>query len=266
MNKPGVIECALWPSLYPFTEWCESSITDSGSRCSSKVSFNTKLFSEIVDYATSYELLQFQYDRWLYKTVSGAINTARMQHCSPARALDSKTFSATYWQWQHCYVLDAVDQFGLPDVFVTISPFEWSFPFPKWIEDIRLKTGKRPTDLPAYETAHIVHTLAQIVRGYLCGSNSKNWSNHVFSYNASKSVSNVKTYFDRFEFQQRGTAHLHLLVWLKDITKTQHKYRRADIPDDNPELSFHVHNLQKSDKPSACLNLQEEDGYFSTKN
>ena len=125
------IECALWPNLYPYTAWCESAISDAGSRLSTKVSFNAKLLSEILDYGLNFELLQFQYDRWLYKTVSGAINTAHYLKCSPARSLDTKTFSATYWDWQHHYVLDAVDQFGLSDVFITISPFKWSFPFPQ---------------------------------------------------------------------------------------------------------------------------------------
>ena len=94
--------------------------------------------------------------------------------CSPARALDTKPFSATYWQWQHVFVLDAVEQFGLPDVFITISPFEWSFPFPKWLDDLRLKCGKGPTELAGLETSHIAHILGQVVRGYLCGRNSKN--------------------------------------------------------------------------------------------
>lgn len=119
-NFKGIqgIECALWPNLYPFTAWCKSIISDSGSRLSRKVSFNAKLFSEILDYSMHYDLLQFQYDRWLYKTVSGAINTARFLRCSPARSLDTKTFSATFWQWEHRYVLDAVHQFGLPDIFL----------------------------------------------------------------------------------------------------------------------------------------------------
>ena len=65
------IECAIWPNLYPFTAWCESNISDSGSRLSIKVSFYTKLFSEILDYGMHFDLLQFQYDRWLFKTVSG---------------------------------------------------------------------------------------------------------------------------------------------------------------------------------------------------
>jgi hypothetical protein len=106
------IECALWPNLYPFSAWCESNISDSGSRLSMKVSFHTKLLSEILDYALHYDLLQFQYDRWLYKTVSGAISTTRFLKCSPARSLDTKTFSATYWQWQHRYLLDVVYKQG----------------------------------------------------------------------------------------------------------------------------------------------------------
>ena len=227
-KQTEAIECALWPSLHPYTAWCESAMSDGGSRLSRKVSFNAKLLSEVVDYALHFELLQFQYDRWLYKTLSGAINTARYLKCSPARSLHSKTFSPTYWDWQHRYVLDAVDQFGLPDVFITISPFKWSFPFSQWLEDIRLKTGKGPTELAGYETAHIVHVLAQIVRGYFCGSNSARWSNHLlnynhlFNYNCLPTQSNVNTYFYQLEFQKRGTAHLHLLVWLKDMTKIQH--------------------------------------------
>ena len=189
------IECALWPNLYPYTAWCESAISDGASRLSTKVSFNAKLLSQVLDYALHFELLQFQYDRWLYKTISGAINVGRYLNCSPSRSLDSKAFSATYWDWQHLYVLDAVDQFGLPDVFITISAFEWSFPFLQWLEDIRLCTGKGATELAGYETAHIVHVLAQIVRGYLCGSNSARWSKHVFSYNRISTKSNVNTYF-----------------------------------------------------------------------
>ena len=159
------IECAIWPNLYLFTKWCECNISGGHTHLSSKVSFHSKLVSGVLHYAMHVDLLQFQYDCWLYKTVSGAINTACFLKCSPACVLDTKTFLATYWQWQRRYVLDAVAQFGLPDVFVTISPFEWSFPFPQRLHDVRENTGKNPTELAGYETAHIVHVLAQMVRG-----------------------------------------------------------------------------------------------------
>ena len=84
------IECALWPNLYPFTSWCESVLDGNKERMSTKISFYTKVFSSILDYSTLYELLQFHYDFWLFKTVSGAISSARRMKCSPAQALNAK--------------------------------------------------------------------------------------------------------------------------------------------------------------------------------
>ena len=254
----------MWPNLYPYTKWCESVLSGRESRLSGKISFHTKLFSEIIDYGLHFDLLQFHYERTMYKVISGAINSGRFTQCSPARALDTKPFSPTYWEWQHRYLIDAVSQFGLPDVFITISPYEWTFPFPIWLENIRKLTGRGSTELAGFETEHILHTLKQIVRGYLCGSSNPKWSNYIFSYNQIAKMKNAKTYFYRFEFQHRGTVHLHLLVWLKDLHKAQHDRIHADIPSTNPQLSYLVHKLQPSDKPSNSLQLQNEDSFFET--
>jgi hypothetical protein len=56
------------------------------------------------------------------------------------------------------------------------------------------------------------------------------------------------------------------LVWLKDITKIAHDLIRADIPDKNPDLSYLVSKYQPSDKPSNCLNVQDQDTFFENKN
>ena len=77
-------------------------------------------------------------------------------------------------------------------------------------------------------------------------------------------MKNVKTYFYRFEFQHRGTVHLHLLVWFKALRKAQHDRIHADIPSTNPQLSYLIHKLQPSDKPSNSLQLQNEDSFFET--
>lgn len=260
------IECALWPPLYPFTEWCESIISGRDSRLSSKKSFLTKVHSQIIDYSLHFDLLLFHYDRWIFKTVTGAMTSARMFKCSPARSLDDKTFSPEYWRWQHRFLLDAVRQFGLPTVFMTFSPYEWSFPFPSWLQNIRCQTGMGPTNLAAYETFHIAHVLEQIVRGYLCGSNDARWSQHIFTYNGKKNMKNIQTYFYRFEFQGRGTVHLHLLVWIKNLAQINYKYIRADIPDNDPDLAFLVHQLQPSDDASPFLHLQTEDTHIERKN
>ena len=62
----------------------------------------------------------------------------------------------------------------------------------------------------------------------------------------------METYFYRFEFQNRGIVHVHLLVWLKDIRLP---LLRGDIPWSDNNLAFQVSNLQKSDK--ACLELNQ---------
>ena len=66
------------------------------------------------------------------------------------------------------------------------------------------------------------------------------------------------TYFYRFEFQGRGTLHLHLLVWLQNVKSIQFERIRADIPKEHHSLAFLAQKLQKSDKKAPCLTLQSE--------
>lgn len=68
------VETAIWPILYHSDKLCESFIGGTGNKVSLKRSFVAKCNSTIVDYSQSFELLQFQYERWLYKTVSGKNN------------------------------------------------------------------------------------------------------------------------------------------------------------------------------------------------
>ena len=98
-----------------------------------------------------------------FKTVTGAINTTRRSRCSPTIALDHKSFSPGYWQWQHRFLLDAVRQFGFPSVLDTISPYEWRFPCPTWQDAIRSKTARQPTEILTLGMLHITHILEQLV-------------------------------------------------------------------------------------------------------
>ena len=161
------VECCLWPHLYPTRQWCETNFDGGHSRLSSKIAFVVKVNSQIADYTLSHKLLHFHYDLWLFKTVSGAISCGRQRQCSPARSLQTKAFSVEYWKWQHRFLLDAVVQHGPPFLFLTISPYGWSFPLPLWLTSLREVTGKGLTELALLETSHIVHVLEQIIRGYL---------------------------------------------------------------------------------------------------
>ena len=81
------IECALWPVLYPFTYWCESTLKE-GREHSVLHSFRCKLLCNIIDYNNNFALLQYQYDRWLFKTISGAVNSGKFRNASPYKALE----------------------------------------------------------------------------------------------------------------------------------------------------------------------------------
>ena len=101
----------------------------------------------------------------------------------------------------------------------------------------------------------MAHALEQIARAYLAGANTNRWRQHVFGNSQHPMERNVITYFYRFEFQSRGTLHLHMLVWVKDLALIRANLLRASIPWGNAEDAFLVADIQKSS--SSCLPLFE---------
>lgn len=63
------IECTLWPILYYTTAMCESTIQGQCNRESGRDTFMHRVLSPVVDFAVDFEFLQYQYDRWLFKTL-----------------------------------------------------------------------------------------------------------------------------------------------------------------------------------------------------
>ncbi len=119
--------------------------------------------------------------------------------------------------------------------------------------------------LATLETLNIVHILEQTVRGYLCGKNSLRWRQYVSHYAHEANKNNVKNLFYLIELQGRGTAHIHLLVWLEDVSKCSYDQINAHIPYSDRELGFLVHDLQQSHKTvlpvnenPTCLTTDEE--------
>ena len=244
------IECALWPILYYRTALCESVLEGQNNRASGKISYMHKLLSPVPDYAINYDILQYQYDRWLFKTITVAVNASKASGCSRNRSLENKSFSKTFWVHQHLFLIDAVHQYGFPSVFITISPYEWTFPFPPFIEQIRDINGKDVTEVAALETIHLAHVLEQIVKGYVTGGNCNRWRTHLLSNVNDPASKNVKAYLYRFEFQQRGTLHLHMLASIDDLSSIRADLLHASVPWDNAHDAFLVAHTQKSNKSS----------------
>ena len=54
--------------------------------------------------------------------------------------------------------------YGYPSFFITISPYQWTFPFSPFVDEMRGRYFKDVTDISTIETLHIPHLLEQIAR------------------------------------------------------------------------------------------------------
>ena len=240
------LEAALWPHLY-FTTWlCEShsrapadwtvpfgtcsGICQGHVKSSMKDAFVQKLLSGVSDYGMHFDLLQLQFDRHILKTVRHRCGAATAAGFDAHLALQHQHWTPGYWKRQHRLLLDVVDQLGYPDVFLTISPYEWLFPFPYWLRKAYSLSKKGPTEMAGPEVLCIAHALHQICRGFLAGHTRGKWKTHLFGDKTNTSNGGIKCLFGRFEFQEggleqvygrgRGSLHLHCLFWLHDIRNT----------------------------------------------
>lgn len=275
------IECALWPHLFVETAWCMSVARGSakrkrpareeesseeedaaGARGSCKDAFMALAMSEVPGFASEYDLLHFAYDQWLFATLTGA---AAIAGDNLRNVLGNKQFSPAYWRWQHLKLVDGVRQLGQPSVFLTLAPYEWTFPMANWVERVRAELGRKVTDLSGPETLHITHVLFQAVAGLLAGRTSgKAWQHHLLS-DKSSGAGNVRAFFCRAEFQDgsrkqsyhgRGTVHVHALFWMRSLEAASlHTLVSADLPSHNPELAalaqMHQRSSQVHDLPRA---------------
>jgi len=110
------------------------------------------------------------------------------------------------------------------------------------------------------EIIHIAHVLEQIARSYPTGGSSNRWKTHIFGN--CHQPRNILTYFYWFEFQQRGTLHLHMLVWVQDISATRADLLHAFVLWDNADDTFKDASIQKSDK--SCLPVNPHPDSFIT--
>ena len=170
-----------------------------------------KCLSPVLDYSLNFNLLQFQYERWLYQIVSGSIDSEKKYNLCLASVLSQKPFCHSSWRWLHALLIDTVDRLGYPDFFLTMSASEWDLHKPWWSASCFQRHGLPQTQDSFAETISISHSLQQFVSAYLCGEGRGKWTNQLFADAKYPRKKNVKAYFWRLEFQRRGTPHLHCL-------------------------------------------------------
>ena len=128
-------------------------------------------------------------------------------------------------------------------------------------------SGQLPTECGAMETFHIDYVLEQFCKGYICATNDKEWDTHEFKhvFHDKDNAGNVLVTFFRFEYQSRSCIHLHMLVWLRSLSKINLNLHSATIPQDDKEMTFLLLLLQQSDRRSKFLKEIEEENHIDDK-
>ena len=212
---------------------------------SAKASFLAKARSGLLGYGSDPQLLHFVWDLWMWSSLAGAKNASGI---GLREALSSKPLA----------LVDLQSQIGWPSLFITISPYEWSFPYALWLEDELQKCLAARLHAPVGETLHIAHVLTEAIRGLLAGDNegAKGGKGHVFDVpaDAEDRSPSVAHWVLRLEFQdgkrQRnshrpaqfyhgsGRVHVHALLWLRGMERLPFdEILKAEIPgEEQPEM------------------------------
>ena len=243
-------------------------------RNSAKSAYLAKVLGPVLGYGATYEVFQFVYDLWLWSALGGKKNTVGKEG-SMRMAMAGYSFSPEYWRTRHAALIDMVKQLGLPTMFITVAPYEWSFPYHDWVQDEAKKLLRARLQLPVAESLHIAHVLAETVLGFLTGFNQqgtskksqkKAWKSHVFAAQDGSGRKTVLNFFGRLEYQDgkrkryvnqqeaatqfyhgRGTVHLHLLVWLQNVEAAKlEESVSATVPADNEVMASLVEGSQRS--------------------
>ena len=216
LRSPG-IEVAVRPWLYPLPSLADTDYQErliglgwmqSNSKPSIRTGFMRKLESRCLDYSTDFPLHCLVYDICMAKTISSIQAIADKQRVAPEQVASDMDGFDVYWhqqlrkmedicrqEYERCGSLDE----ALPSVFFTVAPAEWRYLLHNGIfHETPLSDQQKSI------TLHLYHTLEVMLE------------HHILKDGASLrriGLARVRQWSFRFEFQSRGTLHLHCVLW-----------------------------------------------------
>ena len=216
LQMPG-IEIAARPWLYPIESYADTDIAkrlttlgwiSSSQKPSTRASFFRKMNSRCIDYVRDFPLQCLMYDVCMAKTISSVLNIANQKQTAPEQIACGMDMFEGYWHQQLRKMEDICRQEfetsgnmsdALPSVFFTVAPAEWKYTLPDGVFfDDSLSNQQ------ALLTMHLHHTLASLLEIHLLkeGRSLKEIG-----------IAKIRQWSFRFEFQSRGTLHLHAVLW-----------------------------------------------------
>ena len=214
LRSPG-LEVAARPWLYPRSSLADSDIASrlaalrrlpDNAKPSLRTSFFRKLRSRCQDYGQDFALMSFLHDSALAAQISSIVALAASKQMAPDDLASGSNNFEAYWQQQTERLEDVCRQMGaLPNLFFTVAPAEWSFPAHYGLLQAAV-TEDKLSNCQAILTMHLHHCIAAVLE-------------HAFLKEGRNlqqcGLEKVHEYVLRFEFQKRGTVHVHVLGWVK---------------------------------------------------
>ena len=245
LRSPG-IEVAARPWLYPLASYADTDIserlrtlgwTSASQKPSIRASFLRKLSSRCIEYGRDFALNCLLYDICMAKTISSVLNIAHQKHAAPERISSDMDIFEGYWFQQLRKMEDICRQEfevshdmskALPNVFLTVAPAEW-----KYILHDGLFFEDSLSNQQQLLTLHLHSSLASMLEMHLFKEGKSL---------AQVGISKVRQWSLRFEFESRGTLHVHVVMWA-DLMEGWH--------------AEHLCGRSNTDKSSALLKLLE---------
>ena len=217
LRMPGV-EVAARPWLYPVAAFGDTDIKDrlvhlgwlgENQKPSTKTSWLRKVLSRCAHYQEDFCLQALLHDISLARQISAVVAVADARSIAPDEAASNMQCYAEFWKREAEKLEDMCRQHAeKPNLFFTVAPAEWKFP----IHEGMLAGPKGNASLEDVQTMlalHMYHVLVEVIENLLlkkelCAGDA--------------GIENVFDYSIRFEFQDRGTLHVHVVAWVKFAT------------------------------------------------
>ena len=215
LQMPG-LEVAARPWLYPFSACGDTDLASrlkelnqirASSTPSLKTSWFRKVCSRSCDYWEDYALQCFLYDVSLARTLTSVVSLAKDKKMAPETFATDMAAFEMYWHRQTQLLEDVCRQAArLPELFFTLAPAEWKFPLHEGV-----LFAERDEDLSSLQlllTLHLYNSLQAVLRRLLFenGDALKQCG-----------IQKVDHWCMRFEFQKRGTIHVHVICWYQPL-------------------------------------------------
>jgi hypothetical protein len=175
------------------------------------------------------------------------VNLAETKQIAPETLASDMAVFEMYWHRQTQMLEEICRQTKrLPELFFTLAPAEWKFPvlvglFPP-------SRGEKLTSQQAFLTLHLYNSMQAVLRKLVfengealraCG------------------IARVVHWCMRFEFQKRGTIHVHVICWYDDVAGHHQVNSQARPARSTPRLwwicSRQFSNVRWMCKPASVV-------------